>query len=343
MPIPVQNIYHLLSYAWDKPETAAFTNTEGGSEETEAPVNILANILLPEITALLAHGLATDFISATQTVRGIKGKLLLNATFRQNQLVPGQTVCLVAAPCLDIPPNQFIKAALLCLQQTADLAPTFAAHLKRVLAAFAQVNADLNSLGPTPGPPRHQTRRYGFILNCCVFIRTNLLPKPTGQGYIFPAFLIDKKQMGGIFEKFVRNFYRREQNQYRVKSEKLSWQGQGTTVAAQQYLPAMFTDISLQSATRKIIIDTKFYRQALQLRYQKEKLISKHLYQLFTYLHHSPKTKSNQAVEGLLLYPVVNQELNLEYTLSNYKIRICTINLNQPWPEIKKDLLQIIA
>jgi 5-methylcytosine-specific restriction enzyme subunit McrC len=314
-----------------------------GSEPAPSPVNILTHLLLPEINALLLHGLATEFVTTTQTIRGIKGKLITSETFRQNHLVSGQTICAVEEQSPDILPNQIIREALTCLQKTSELAPDLAIQIKRILPAFAPVSGRLPNPMPTIYPPRHQNQRYLFILTGCTFILQHLMPVPEGKEYIFPEFLTDQKSMGSIFENFIRNFYRREQKQFRVKSEKLNWQGQGSTPEAQQHLPAMFTDISLQSAARKIIIDTKFYRKALQPHFQKEKLISKHLYQLFTYLHHSHRTKPEQTLEGMLLYPVVNQELNLEYTLSGYKVRICTINLNQPWLEIKSDLLRLVA
>ena len=49
-------------------------------------------------------------------------------------------------------------------------------------------------------------------------------------------------------------------------------------------LPAMRTDIHLKKETEHVIVDTKFYREALQTYHGKSSIHSEHLYQLFSYL-----------------------------------------------------------
>lgn len=344
MNIPIQNIYYLLSYAWNKAEITS-ESALVGQEAGENVVNLLASMLLPETRKLIKQGLATEYVSRVRQVKGIKGKLLLNETFRLTQEpITGQTICSVEELSPDTLPNQILKTTLLQLQQFGELAQNLKKELEVLLSGFVLVQTITPAiiLFKKIRLPQHQQERYRFILNCCTFIRQNLLPVSGRQEFAFKSFLTDKKQMAAIFEAFVRNFYRLEQFIFQVKSEKINWQGQGTTEEAQNYLPAMFTDISLESSSRKIIIDTKFYRKALLPHYENEKLHSKHLYQLFTYLQNSPVKQESQTVEGMLLYPVVSRALNLEYTLSGNKVRICTINLNQPWEEIKRDLLQLI-
>ena len=344
MIIPIQNIYYLLSYVWNKTEISP-ESALVGQEAGENVANLLASMLLPEIRKLNKQGLAAEYVPQVRQIRGIKGKLLLNETFRLTQKsITGQTVCAMEELSADILPNQIIKTILLQLQQTVALAPNFKKETEALLSGFVPVQTVVltSKILKNLRLPRYQQERYRFILNCCSFIRQNLLPVCGGQEFAFKSFLTDKKQMAVIFEAFVRNFYHLEQAYFQVKSEKINWQGQGTTEEAQNFLPAMFTDISLESASRKIIIDTKFYSKALLPHYENEKLHSKHLYQLFTYLHNSPVDQPNQTLKGMLLYPVVSKALNLEYTLSGKKVRICTINLNQPWVAIKQDLLQLI-
>ncbi|QNF31482.1 hypothetical protein HUW51_01610 [Adhaeribacter swui] len=344
MSIPIQNIYYLLSYAWDKAEIILDLQLVG-SEAGEHISNLLARMLLPEVRKLANLGLATAYLPQTRQLKGIKGKLLLNETFGLNQkAMVGQTICSVEKLSPDILPNQIIKTTLLQLKQTAELAVNFKKEVEWLLSVFTPVQVIAPALLTTEqlALPRHQSERYRFILQCCAFIRQNLLPTTEGLGFTSKSFLADKKQMASIFEAFVRNFYRREQKVFQVKSEKITWQGQGTNKEAQQFLPVMFTDISLNAPSRKIIIDTKYYKKALLPHYQQDKLHSKHLYQLFAYLQNTLLDNKEQTLEGMLLYPVVTQSLNLEYTLSNKKVRVCTINLNQPWAGIKQDLLQLL-
>lgn len=47
--------------------------------------------------------------------------------------------------------------------------------------------------------------------------------------------------------------------------------------------------------------------------------------------------------EMMLLYPTVDSPLSADYTHKGHKIRIRTINLNQPWQSIHQDLLALVA
>ena len=106
----------------------------------------------------------------------------------------------------------------------------------------------------------------------------------------------------------------------------------------------METDISLKSAHRKIIIDTKFYKEALRYHYGSEKIISDNLYQIHAYVDNqsNPLDELSQRCEGILLYPTVNKTLGKTYQMGNHKITIQTINLNQDWKGIHNDLLEVI-
>ena len=148
--------------------------------------------------------------------------------------------------------------------------------------------------------------------------------------------------MARIFEQFVRNFYRHEQRQFRVYTETISWQATAPVAGDLALLPAMLTDTTLESPARKIILDTKYYPAALRPRYDQQKLISPHLYQLYAYLQNQRPTPG-QALEGVLLYPAAAPAaLDARYTLGGHPVRVLTLNLHQPWPAIAADLLALI-
>jgi 5-methylcytosine-specific restriction enzyme subunit McrC len=105
----------------------------------------------------------------------------------------------------------------------------------------------------------------------------------------------------------------------------------------------MQTDISLISTKRKFVIDTKYYKSALQTYYDKDSIRSNNLYQLFAYLKNlEPRGEENAHCEGILLYPTVETELNEECVIQGHRILFRTINLNQDWKNIHKDLLRIV-
>lgn len=98
--------------------------------------------------------------------------------------------------------------------------------------------------------------------------------------------------MARLFEDFVRNFYKKETPEYRVFLENINWEAGGDDLT---HLPLMQTDISIESQTRKIIMDTKYYQQSLMQYRGSQKLISGNLYQLFAYLSNHKKSSGKES------------------------------------------------
>jgi len=105
----------------------------------------------------------------------------------------------------------------------------------------------------------------------------------------------------------------------------------------------METNITLESDEEKIIIDAKFYRETMTLNYDKARIKSAHLYQLFSYLLNQQDTnlKTHNAT-GILLYPTIETDYNLNFKYNEHKIQIRTINLNSNWRNISLRLKEII-
>jgi len=101
--------------------------------------------------------------------------------------------------------------------------------------------------------------------------------------------------------------------------------------------------VTLESASRRIILDTKYYASSLQSYHGGNKVHSQHLYQLFAYLKNLGPAKPGQTIEGILLYPTVDTSLDLRYTIHGYRVRVATVDLNAPWREIRGRLLALIA
>jgi 5-methylcytosine-specific restriction enzyme subunit McrC len=109
------------------------------------------------------------------------------------------------------------------------------------------------------------------------------------------------------------------------------------------YLPQMHTDITLDSENSKIIIDTKYYRETLGQNYGQKKIHSSNLYQLFSYLmHQRDESAKTQTATGILLYPTVTDDYDLQYRYASHNIQIRTVNLNSNWRNISDRLRGII-
>jgi 5-methylcytosine-specific restriction enzyme subunit McrC len=152
--------------------------------------------------------------------------------------------------------------------------------------------------------------------------------------------------MWRIFQDFVFNFLEKEQSTYKVESKRLSWAVEPIQPERQEdlkSLPVMRTDISLSSSQRILIIDTKYYVDALKSNQDsKPKVRADHLYQINAYLNSLEMRKypSNMS-EGLLLYPVNGNGVNLAWNINGHTVRVRTLDLGLDWRSIHDSLLDI--
>jgi 5-methylcytosine-specific restriction enzyme subunit McrC len=106
----------------------------------------------------------------------------------------------------------------------------------------------------------------------------------------------------------------------------------------------MRTDVVLESDDRRIILDTKFYAEALRGRYETKKVDSGHLYQIFAYVENRTATlPGSPPHEGILLYPVVEDASRSTIGCNGHRIGVRSLDLDQPWGGIREDLLRLLS
>ena len=145
--------------------------------------------------------------------------------------------------------------------------------------------------------------------------------------------------MALVFQNFVYNFLKIERTDLTVFRENIQWKASSETDAKLSLLPTMRTDISINKVDRKLIIDTKYYIETLSEYFGSKKIHSENLYQLLSYLMNV--APENEKIEGILLYPTVDQDLRISYSILGMPVRIQTLNLSQPWEKIRNELIQL--
>jgi 5-methylcytosine-specific restriction enzyme subunit McrC len=181
------------------------------------------------------------------------------------------------------------------------------------------------------------------MLHICELIYERLFPEHEGKAGQFASLLDDETKMNRIFERFVRNFFRHEQAEFRVASERIEWDVTGMA-ASDDLLPNMYTDTSLRSGRRTVVIETKYYSETLHTHHDRKALRSGHLYQLFAYLKNLERRGGPDLfAEGLLLYPAVHDHVDFRTSIQGHQLGARTIDLNQPWERIHSRLLSLIS
>jgi len=333
--IPIENIYYLLCYAWDKLEEGEKTKVT--KDEFDSLLNLFAKVFGNGVTYILKRGLDRTYNTQVQRYRGIKGKLLLHTTIKGNQLMQGMTTCAFDEFDYDTLHNQIIKFTLRKLVYTKGITKETKEQLRSLHQRFDRVGDRAIKLSDFSKVRLHRNNQfYDFILKICRLILENLsLNEQDGQ-YEFQDFIRNEKRMASLFEAFLFNFYKKESD-FRVRRETIQWDAVHISGEA-NLLPSMKTDITLEKGERKIIMDAKYYKNTLQTYYDKQSIHSGNIYQVAAYL----RNNDNPNAEGILIYPTIQKELAATYQIEGRSVTFATINLNQDWRGIKEDLLEIV-
>ncbi len=342
--IPLATLYYLLCYAWQRlPEPAVLQATEAAP--FHRPLELLTQMLLHASRQLLRTGLPLSFINQHQETSELRGRIELAPTLARALLPQGRAECSFD----ELSPNSRLHQLLAGTLAALASHPGLPLALRREVSQLRRrLPATVQPLAPA-APVFAELRRQRlasadvFLLHLCALIYETSLPAlAEGSRGRFADFRRDERLMARLFEQAVRNFYRREQRQYRVFVETIAWQAEASQPDTLALLPTMLTDTTLENPTRKIILDTKYYAAALRPRYDQPRLIAPHLYQLYAYLQNL-RPAPGQALEGILLYPAATAAVDVRYSLGGHPVRIVTLELHQPWQGIATDLLSLVA
>jgi 5-methylcytosine-specific restriction enzyme subunit McrC len=85
------------------------------------------------------------------------------------------------------------------------------------------------------------------------------------------------------------------------------------------------------------------YASALQTYHGIDSFHSGNLYQIFSYLKNAAGGDPTfKTVEGILLYPQVQHEINASYFIQGHHVKVATLDLSRPWPAITDRLLELL-
>ncbi|OZM56329.1 restriction endonuclease [Lottiidibacillus patelloidae] len=336
--VPIKNIYYMLAYAWDHPHEKNFITVYEDDEKDL--INLLSKVLLMKIKALIKKGFYKKYIEYQEESGIIRGKILFKESIQTFSHKRAKMFIQQENMTYDILHNQLIKSTFYFLTKHKELEKKYQDEIKSVLSYFHGISLIKVNIRMFKEINLHRNNQhYQFLLNICQFIWENSLLNEGESQKIFLDFNREHHLMARLFENFVKNFYRKEINGSKVKSESINWPAEGNKT---NYLPNMKTDISLEISNQKIIMDTKFYKKTLGEYWDKETVHSAHLYQLFSYIKND-EFYSGRKSKGILLYPRVDKSINLNYKIHGFDIKICTLDLTRNWAKIHEQLLEIVS
>ncbi|TDW63045.1 5-methylcytosine-specific restriction enzyme subunit McrC [Novosphingobium sp. PhB55] len=340
--ISIENIYYLFCYAWNRFEEAQSIPV-GASQSPDLP-NLLGRVLLQGTRKLLRRGLDRNYRDYSDEIATVRGRIELGASLRLHSRSVRRLVCEFDELSHDLLHNQIIKASLRRLARARNIQPALAAELTHTAKRMPEVSDIWLERSAFARVQLHRNNAYyDLLMKVAELAFDCLLPDSDGNGFAFSDVLRDEKKMALTFQQFVRNFYVAEQSDFAVLPLAIRWDGESVSTTGAGRLPRMVTDIYLKCDNRRIIIDTKYYSNALQsVFYGSDSFHSGNLYQLFAYLQNAAADPAFANCEGMLLYPMNGTALRETYRIRGHLITIATIDLAQPWPTIAEDLLHLI-
>lgn len=333
----------MLCYAWHRLDERDVVDV--GSIDSTELVDLFARVLIAGTRHLIRRGFDRGYLAFAEDTSRVRGKVAFAESAKRNLFSRARAHCEFDELDHNTLHNRILKTTLLRLSTTQELAKELKGGVRDLLRWLSGVEPIRLSPRIFRRVQLHRNNHYyGFLLNVCEFIYDHLLvDDQTGQTR-FMDFLQDDR-MAMVFQDFVRNFYLLEQTVFDVTSLRVRWQAEFEGEEAESHLPAMQTDVCLKKKdrSRNIILECKYSKRTLVTHRDKDRLHSDHLYQLFAYLKNKEVDPGWGECEGILLYPVTQRPLDLRYRIHGHQVRVATINLNQHWQRIEKDMLGIIG
>lgn len=350
-PIPVQNLYYLLSYAWnDKLRTGDLDKIT--DEQCPDLANFFAQVLGQAVHQLIRRGLDRNYVTHHELTPQLKGRIDFAASAKRQTWIQGRMHCSYDDLSHDVLHNQIIHSTLRLLIVSKTLKKENRTLLHDQLDWFKHVTL----IRVTPRTFRRvqlhrNNRSYQFILHLCELVYASLLPEHQNNGdRQFKRIEENEQVMPYIFEQFILAFAKRHYPEASIGRPYIQWLADYHTEGTSSLLPRMETDVIIDWPERKLIIDCKYYKQAFTKRQyggqdspEVEKFKTNNLYQIFAYLVNKREEAGWEHVEGMLLYPTTTDDFRHDFSLAGNRVQAASIDLNQNWKTIETNLKTLLT
>lgn len=337
--IIIRNIFYMLCYAFEKMQPA--TDEWSSKEEFTHLHDLLAAILARGMARLIKQGLYREYVECNETLTTLKGKLDLPSTIRNRVQRKQVLACQFDEFSENNLLNQILKTTAHHLVLQAEVDPKQRDALKKLLYHFGTVDIiNPRCIQWKRLQYQRNNQRYRPWIQLCEFIWQHVLFTTESGEYRIKKFTDDN--MANLFERFVQNYYKTHYQQLIPAQKRLiNWNLEPPH--AVPYLPKMYADLKLHDSisNHTLIIDTKYLGSIMQTGpFGNKTFSSDNLYQIFAYVKNMDKGNTGN-VSGMLLYAKTTEEDvpdNTSFVIGNNHFCVRTLDLNQPFEQIKQQL-----
>ena len=338
--IPIRNVYYMLAYAFQVLNEQGYKDV--ATEEFENVAELCAAILTKGISIQLKRGLNREYIEQKEKLSTLRGRVDISESLKTMSLMKGQLVCSYDEFSVNSYMNRIIRTTMDVLLRS-DIAKQRKKDLRKLLVYYGEVEPlDVHMINWNLRYNRNN-QTYRMLIAVCYLVLKSLLQTQSDGTTRLMDFL-DEQRMCRLYEKFILEYYRKEHPEVTASAAQIPWQlddGFG------DMLPVLQTDIMLTKAEKVLIIDAKYYSRTTQEHFDVHTIHSGNLNQIFTYVKNKEAELKDQPheVSGMLLYAKTDEEIhpNGSYLMSGNRISVKTLDLNQEFSEVAKQLNAIVS
>lgn len=337
--IPIQNIYYMLSYAFQVLNEQGYKNI--ATEQFNNTAELMAAILAKGIAVQIKRGLGKEYISQTETLSALRGKIDIAESIKTQTMLKKQMVCSYDEFSVNGTMNRIIKSTVELLIRS-DISKTRKKELRKLMVYFGDVEPiDLHTVDWNIQYNRNN-QTYRLLISICYLVVKGLL-QTNSDGSTRLMDFMDEQRMCRLYEKFILEYFRKEHPEITANASQIPWQLDDDISTM---LPIMQTDIMLTYKEKVLIIDAKYYTHTTQSQFDTHTLHSGNLYQIFTYVKNKEIELAAQPheVSGMLLYAKTDEVVlpNNSYLMSGNKISVKTLDLDCDFSDIANQLNKIV-
>lgn len=243
--IRIQNVYYMLSYAFQVLNEQGYKQV--ATEEFENVAELCAVILIKGITSQVKRGLGKEYITQTEALSSLRGKIDISASVNSQTLIKKQLICSFDDFSVNSYMNRIIRSTLELLLHS-NISKARKKQIRSLLVFFADVETiDVNAINWSLQYNRNN-QTYRMLISICYLIIKGLL-QTTKEGQTKLMDFLDEQRMCRLYEKFILEFYRKEHPELRASASQIPWDlddGYG------EMLPVMQSGIVKKSAVKKL-------------------------------------------------------------------------------------------
>ena len=170
--IPIQNVYYMLSYAFQVLNEQGYKNI--ATEKFNNTAELMAAILAKGIAIQIKRGLGKEYIPQTEAMSSLKGKLDITESIKTQTMLKKQMICSYDEFSVNGMMNRIIKSTVELLLKS-DISKQRKKELRKLMVYWGDVETvDLYSVNWNMRFDRNN-QTYRLLISICYLVVKGLL------------------------------------------------------------------------------------------------------------------------------------------------------------------------